>query len=525
MFIDENALQKSEKILFMLRSLYMKYGYRLYKMGKFEEYDFYARNKDFLVSDNVITFTDTTGKLMALKPDVTLSIIKNSEDDSEGIQKLFYNENVYRVSKGSGAFKEIMQVGVECFGAVDEECLCEVMAMALESIRLISDDGMLVVSNLDVLNDIIGRIGITAEKIPGLYKAAGEKNFHEIDELCREAENADILKELLSVHGRAEEVIQKLYEMAEKYALPSLKDFSDIMTMMVQKRPELSDGIFIDFLASEDINYYNGIVFKGFVKNVPQAVLSGGQYDNLMMKLKRRARTVGFAVYTDELELLDKRNPDNMLLDEEDEYINVALPKGRLGDKVYDAMAKAGYECPSILEPNRKLIFENPDKKVRYFWVKPSDVAIYVERGAADIGVAGKDILLEYEPMVYELLDMRMGRCKMAVAAPKGFTDDGMETLRVATKFSHIAREFYQSKGRNIDIIHLNGSIEIAPILGLSDVIVDIVETGTTLRENNLEVIEDIVPISARLIANKSSMKFKNKAIEKLVERLTEAIL
>ena len=200
--------------------------------------------------------------------------------------------------------------------------------------------------------------------------------------------------------------------------------------------------------------------------------------------------------------------------------INVALPKGRLGEKVYAMFEKAGYECPSIREVNRKLIFENEEAGVRYFWVKPSDVAIYVERGAADVGVAGKDILLEYTPDVYELLDMNLGKCRMAVAAKKDFRDNTENTLRVATKFPNIAKDYYSKKGRDIDIIKLNGSIEIAPILGLSDVIVDIVETGKTLLENDLEPKETIVPISARLIANKASFKFKMEQIENIKNSL-----
>ena len=206
------------------------------------------------------------------------------------------------------------------------------------------------------------------------------------------------------------------------------------------------------------------------------------------------------------------------------EMLNVALPKGRLGEKVYAMFEKAGFECPSIRENNRKLIFENPEAGVRYFWVKPSDVAIYVARGAADIGVAGKDILLEYAPDVYELLDMELGRCRMAVAAPKDFCDDLRRPLKVATKFENIAKRYYASIGRDIDIIHLNGSIEIAPILGLSDVIVDIVETGTTLKENDLAVFEEILPISARLVANKANFKFKQGDIRRLTESLQEQI-
>ena len=200
--------------------------------------------------------------------------------------------------------------------------------------------------------------------------------------------------------------------------------------------------------------------------------------------------------------------------------LNVALPKGRLGETVYELFAQAGFPCPALLEKSRKLTFENPEAGVRYFWVKPSDVAVYVARGAADIGVAGKDILLEYAPDVYELADLDVGKCRMAVAGfPEKYPVSG-GMLRVATKFPNIAKTFFNSQGRDIDIIHLNGSIEIAPILGLSDVIVDIVETGKTLKENGLEVLEEIVPISARLIANKASFKFKTEAIRTIMDSL-----
>lgn len=204
--------------------------------------------------------------------------------------------------------------------------------------------------------------------------------------------------------------------------------------------------------------------------------------------------------------------------------VNIALPKGRLGDKAYGMLKNAGFPCPSIEETNRKLIFENPEAGVRYFWVKPSDVAIYVERGAADIGIVGKDILLEYQPDIYELLDLHIGKCRMAVAAKKDFIDPVGATLRVATKFPRIASHFYRGKCRDIDIINLNGSIEIAPILGLSDVIVDIVETGRTLIQNDLEVKETIVPISARLIANVASYKFKNEEINAIRQGLEKQV-
>ncbi|MBO7252453.1 MAG: ATP phosphoribosyltransferase [Oscillospiraceae bacterium] len=207
-----------------------------------------------------------------------------------------------------------------------------------------------------------------------------------------------------------------------------------------------------------------------------------------------------------------------------DQWLNIALPKGRLGEKAYKLLKNSGYECPAIEDPGRKLIFENQEKQVRYFWVKPSDVAIYVERGAADVGIVGKDILLEYQPDVYELLDLKMGACRMAVAGPKDFRDPVGQTLRVATKFPRIAQTYYDSKCRDIDIIHLNGSIEIAPILNLSHVIVDIVETGKTLMENDLQVFAEIVPISARLIANVASFQFKDARISAVCENLRKQL-
>lgn len=202
--------------------------------------------------------------------------------------------------------------------------------------------------------------------------------------------------------------------------------------------------------------------------------------------------------------------------------INIALPKGRLGERVYRILEQVGYPCPSVLEDNRKLIFENPEAGVRYFWVKPSDVASYVERAAADVGIAGKDVLLEYQPEVYELADLGIGKCRMCAAGRRGFRDRLDQTLRVATKFPKIAKGYYSAQSRDIDIIKLHGSIELAPLVGLSDVIVDLVETGKTLQENDLEVIETIVPISARLIANKVSYKFKYQEITALCSQVDE---
>jgi len=202
--------------------------------------------------------------------------------------------------------------------------------------------------------------------------------------------------------------------------------------------------------------------------------------------------------------------------------LNIALPKGRLGDQVYSLLERAGYSCADFFDGGRKLILEDADSEIRYFLVKPSDVAIYVERGAADVGVVGKDILLETAPDVYELLNLGIGKCRVAVAGKKGYTEDVGSTLRVATKYVGIAKKYYASKNRDIEVIRLNGSIELAPILGLSDVIVDIVETGTTLKENDLQIFTEIIEISARFIANKASYKFKTGRIDEMANKLKE---
>ena len=519
MNIDDSVFSFSERLTFSLRALYSRFGYKPYRMSKFEDYDLYSRNKDFLVSDQVITFTDADGRLKALKPDVTLSIIKNHSDGQT--KKLYYNENVYRVSKGTDSYKEIMQSGVECIGDVDSRTVCECVQLAASSLALISDSYVLDISSLDIIDAALENISDSRRVQEELFKCAGEKNIHGILSVCEEngidTALAEPLISLISLSGTFEAVSGRLEGLCEE--LGCMQAYAELKDAVAFAGGEYK--IRIDFSVVSDRGYYNGVIFKGFINGVPDSVLSGGRYDKLMKRMKRKSKAVGFAVYLDMLERMDAVQETSA---QQDGMLNVALPKGRLGEKVYAMFEQAGFPCPSIKETNRKLIFENREAGVRYFWVKPSDVAIYVERGAADIGVAGKDILLEYEPDVYELLDLDIGRCRMAVAAPKDFEDDTRRTLRVATKFSRIAAAHYASKGRDIDIVHLNGSIEIAPILELTDVIVDIVETGTTLKENDLEVKETIVPISARLIANKSSFKFKSAGIMKITEELKSQI-
>ncbi|GHV41127.1 hypothetical protein FACS189490_07440 [Clostridia bacterium] len=422
-------LTREEQICLDLRKLFAEKGFAYVRPGRFEEYSLYLGNKNFLNTENIITFMDADSRLMSLKPDVTLSIIKNLPQ-KPGTKRLCYTDDVYRLSREHREYKVLEQIGVELISDESEEIADrEILSLALASLALISPASVLTVSYL------------------------GEPTY--------------------------------------------------------DWKKSIPDGVRIDDTLTNDLDYYNGLIFRGYADGLSDAVLSGGRYDNLMRRMGKSGGAVGFAVTLNNL--------SRAKLNKTDAWLNVALPKGRLSRKVGKMF---GY-AEDFFERDRRLIIEDEKQKRRFFLVKPVDVPIYVERGAADIGVAGGDILLETEPNVFELLDLKIGKCRMAVAAPKGYVEAGQ--VRVATKFVNIARRYYGNRG--IEIIHLSGSIELAPLLGLSDVIVDIVETGTTLRDNGLTVIADIMPISAKLIANRSAYEFKTEAIETLRNTLKELIL
>lgn len=320
MDVRKMPLSFQENVVFSLRDLYDSYGYRRYKMNKFEEYDLYARNKDFLISEHVITFTDTNGKLMALKPDVTLSIVQKSKDTAN-VQKLYYNENVYRVAKGTQAFREIMQVGLECMGVIDTYCISEVLLLAAKSLTSISDQCVLSISHVGLLSSVFEKLGITGEDKAKLFGYIGEKNFHEAESVCNalalSQDRVALIKELIAINGTPAQVMPKL-----KVLLGDLVDLSMLEDVLsVFSGTALENVIRLDFSVVDNIHYYNGFVFKGFISGVPGSVLSGGQYDKLMQKMNRKSGAIGFAIYMDMLEHLavqqNRYDVDTVLLYEE----------------------------------------------------------------------------------------------------------------------------------------------------------------------------------------------------------------
>ncbi|CUN47957.1 ATP phosphoribosyltransferase [Faecalibacterium prausnitzii] len=475
MEFDLSYLQPKERASFALRALYEAAGCRKYHMGRFEEYGLYQENRSFLSSEQVITFTDLDGRLLALKPDVTLSIAKTAQPTAGETLKYYYHENVYRPSAESHTFKEISQMGLEMLGAVGEAQVQQTVRLAAQSLGQMGAAWVLEVSHMGYLFGLLDALAVPENARPALLGSLREKNAHELRALAEPLEAA-------------------------------------------------GGSIRLDLSLAGEMEYYNGLVFQGYLRGLPRPLLKGGRYDRLMQKFTPGADAIGFAVYLDELDRLSAPLPPVQQQKTEKTMLNVALPKGRLGDKVYDLLARIGYGCTEDYNATRKLVVENPAAGIRYFLVKPSDVAIYVEHGAADVGIVGKDILTEASADVYELLDTGLGKCRMCVAAPADYQDDPSRPVRVATKFVNIAKNYYASMGRDIDIIKLNGSIELAPILGLSDVIVDIVETGTTLRENGLKVVTEFLPISARFIANKASYQFKHKEMDEMLEKLRDTL-
>ena len=525
MGFDLSDLQPKERASFALRALYEAAGCRKYHMGRFEEYGLYQENRSFLSSEQVITFTDLDGRLLALKPDVTLSIAKTAQPAPGETLKYYYHENVYRPSAESHTFKEIAQMGLEMLGAVGEAQVQQAVGLAAKSLEQLGADWVLELSHMGYLFGLLDALAVPETARPALLDLLREKNAHELRAAAKAAglddAGADTLCALLTLCGGCEETLARAEAFCKN---DRMRAAAAELRALTRSLSAGGGSVRLDLSLAGEMEYYNGLVFQGYLQGLPRPLLKGGRYDLLMQKFTPGADAIGFAVYLDELDRLSAPLPPVQQQKTDRVMLNVALPKGRLGDKVYGLLARIGYGCAEDYNATRKLVVENPEAGIRYFLVKPSDVAIYVEHGAADVGIVGKDILTEASADVYELLDTGLGRCRMCVAAPNDYQDDPSRPVRVATKFVNIAKNYYASIGRDIDIIKLNGSIELAPILGLSDVIVDIVETGTTLRENGLKVVTEFLPISARFIANKASYQFKHREVDRMLEQLRETL-
>ena len=392
MNLDVSTFTPAERSTLQLRLLYEKAGYRKYRMARFEEYSLYQQYESFLPDAQVVTFTDLDGKLRAIRPDVTLSIAKNAQPAPGSCKKYFYTEQVCRPSRESHVFTEISQMGLECLGAVGGAEQAEVVRLAVHSLNALSDSNVLELGHMGFVTAWLDGVGVAKTDRPALIAMLQQKNPHGLRDAAKTAGLSDAdAKELagfLGLHGPLSATLSAARKCCR---FEGQRTALEELTALQNDLGEDARGVCLDLSLAGDMEYYNGLVFTGYLSGAARAVLKGGQYDLLIRRFTPGARAIGFALYLDELDRLSAPLPP-VRVGESGTWLNIALPKGRLGDKAYALLAGAGYGAGDYTD-SRRLVVENPDAKVRYFLVKPSDVAIYVEHGAADVGLVGKDIL------------------------------------------------------------------------------------------------------------------------------------
>ena len=440
-------LQPKERASFALRSLYETAGCRKYHMGRFEEYSLYQENRSFLSSEQVITFTDLDGRLLALKPDVTLSIAKTAQPAPGETLRYYYHENVYRPSAESHTFKEISQMGLELLGAVGEAEVQQAVCLAAQSLAALGAEWVLEVSHMGYLFGLFDALGVPEAARAQLLEKLRQKNAHELRAAALSAglseTAADALCGVLELSGGYAATLSKAAALCRN---PAMTAAVAELTALAPTLGQAGGSIRLDLTLAGEMEYYNGLVFQGYLKALPRPLLKGGRYDLLVQKFTPGAGAIGFAVYLDELDRLNAMPPVQHQ-DTGKVMLNVRCPRGGWATRCIICWRASATAARRTTTPPASWWWMNPAAGIRYFLVKPSDVAIYVEHGAADVGIVGKDILTEAAADVYELLDTGLGRCRMCVAAPAGYRDDPSRPVRVATKFVNIAKALLRLHG------------------------------------------------------------------------------
>lgn len=509
-YVDFLSMEEQKSI--QLKALFSRHHFQNYRLSAFESYDLYAKSREFATPQSVITFVGAKGQVMALKPDITLSIIKNTGNTEE--KKVFYDEDVYRHDFHNEEYLRIHQLGIEHIGSLTHNDEREILELALESLNILGTN-RLHLSHQTLVNELLS--WFDEEKRAMVIQALNQKSVHELETYRCVDQLSDkrwqLLKDLLFATTADFDKMHQLFQTAaSQNALAKLHEYIFYFD---------SNACFVDLSIASLEPYYSGLMFTGYLKDVAKPVLLGGQYDQLLKNQGMNQSGMGFAIYLDEAFLSERQTAS---LPIENEYLKIALPKGRMAQKVIEIFEKSDLCAKDTLKDNRQLIFTDEEHKLQFYLVKPSDAAIYVEHGVADIGVVGKDVLMESQPDVLELLDLNFGKCVLAIAGFKDFQQDFNRPLKVATKYANQTRDYFASIGQAVELIALHGSIEVAPLLGLSDVIVDIVETGRTLKENHLEVLKVIAHSSARLVANQAAYRFKQVQMNEVIKKVAQQL-
>ncbi len=505
-----------------LSALYKNRGYSEIVTPVLEFYNLFEGE---ITDESMFKFSDSKNRLLALRSDLTLPAVRIAATrlkDSPMPLRLFYNQNIYRTSDDKST--EIAQSGIELLGADGIAADVEIITTAVDVLNECGGEFRFELGDVGFFKALINDVPLKDSEKETVRMLIESKNFALLGDFLKKhgADNDEKLaaiNELPLLFG-GEEVFPEAEKIAfndgAKARINYLKDlYSKLSELGYAKKITLDLGLV------QKIDYYSGLVFCGYIEGIGQTVLSGGRYDNLSARFGCDFSATGFAVNVDAVAKLKMSGVTEKENNDENKPIRIALTKGRLEKKTIELLEKTGINCDAIHNKGRKLVLYLPDINAEVVLAKAADVITYIERGACDIGVVGKDTIMEYGTSFYEVLDLLFGKCKFALANKKG-TDfyAGHNVKVIASKYTNVARSFFEGKNMDVELIHIDGSVELAPILGMADAIVDIVETGTTLKENGLEVIEDVADVSARLIVNTVSMKMKKDRIMQIIERL-----
>lgn len=527
--------EAQRKITETLRSTFECKGYHEVITPGIEFYDVFSSNSRYFPQDSIYKLIDHKGRLLAMRPDSTIPIARMTATKLKGHTlpiRLYYGQRVYRQQPElRGRSSEIMQMGVELVGLSSYESDIEILTTGMEALASCCvDDFRIELGHIGIYKLLMENLKASPEQKETIHSLIVSKNYAGLSDILEdfpESRTAELLKELPKLFGGKEalESARALFDGYDDELLEMLSYLERIFQGLVDRN---LDKVMIDFGLVHQADYYSSLIFRGYISSAGEPVLSGGRYDELFKDFGESLPATGFGINVDQLAaglLKEESAAENKAGAAETGNIRIALTKGRLENSIVSMFEEIGYNCSNLKEKGRKLLLSIPDKNMDVVLAKAADVITYVEHGVCDVGVVGKDTIVESGGTFYEVLDLGIGKCRFALAVPKGSDFySGYTTKRIATKYPKVASSYFESKGMDVEVIKIEGSVELAPLLSLADGIVDIVETGTTLKENGLEVIEEIRNVSARLIVNVASMKLKKAEIEGLISDIQEKI-
>jgi ATP phosphoribosyltransferase regulatory subunit len=531
LLFQECAAQR--KIVETLREAFEGKGYQEVITPGLEFYDVFSSNSMYFPQDSMYKLIDHKGRLLAMRPDSTIPIARLTATKLKGHDlpiRLYYAQRIYRQQPElRGRSSEIMQMGIELIGLSSYESDIEILRTGMECMASCSvDDFRMELGHIGIYKLLMNDLSATAEQKETIHSLIASKNYAGLSEILEsfpDCQTTQILKELPKLFGGREalEKARKLFNGYNENLLEMLSYLERVFQGLVDLH---LDKVMIDFGLVHQAEYYSSLIFRGYISSAGEPVFSGGRYDELFKDFGESLPAIGFGINVDQLAArLLKGNEADSGESITQSSIRVALTKGRLEKSIVDLFDEMGYDTLNLKEKGRKLLLSVPDQNMEVVLAKAADVITYVEHGVCDVGIVGKDTIVETGGTFYEVLDLGFGKCKFALAVPKGSDFySGYRTKRIATKYPKVASTYFESKGMDVEVIKIEGSVELAPLLSLADGIVDIVETGTTLKENGLEVIEDIRNVSARLIVNVASMKLKKAQIDRLIADIQEKV-